>query len=110
MEIRKNSNSVFDTISLFFIVFAGSGRNAHQNLGDDLSSNIIIGATPSHWNNDGRGKIQKKNMQYMWFQLTWILRLFFDHKYLDAIKVCIDVNKPKSIEFVGISYQKEFNM
>lgn len=29
---------------------------SHQNVGDDMSSNnIIIGATPSHWNNDGRG-------------------------------------------------------
>lgn len=41
------------------LVFPGSGRNTHQNLGDDLSSNIIIGATPSHWNNDGRGNSNK---------------------------------------------------
>lgn len=33
-----------------------AGRMSHQNNGDDMSSNnIIIGATPSHWNNDGRG-------------------------------------------------------
>ncbi|XP_031623888.1 neurotrimin-like [Contarinia nasturtii] len=32
------------------------GRLSHQNIDDDMSSNnIIIGATPSHWNNDGRG-------------------------------------------------------
>lgn len=72
---------MFNVIFSVFFFLSGSGRNAHQNLGDDLSSNIIIGATPSHWNNDGRGKNRKKLHV---IETTWILRSFLNHKWLDA--------------------------
>lgn len=36
-------------------IFAGSGRVTQQHYGDDMSSNIIIGVTPSQWNNEARG-------------------------------------------------------
>lgn len=39
----------------------------HPNPNDDMSSNIIIGATPGHWSNDARGNVKAHRKCHLLF-------------------------------------------